>query len=340
MKSVSRRNFLKGSAIAAGTAGLVGFPQLFGFSQVFAQGEGDDPQTILNLAATAETFACVHYYTAINSAEALELTEEEVNWLKAFLDSELQHKLFLEANGAEALATEFYVPGNLFSDRATFIATSNAAENWFVAAYLAATRRFAELGEPLLAATSAQVMGVEAEHQTLLRLMGGLQPSFQVLKEPLFWNTSEVVPLFQPFLDGSGEGFVGPAAFPGADEIATLVGDMGVTPVTPFIQLNGAGTLGMDNSTGAAVMIAGAEATEAASSTGACTVSGDNANVRSMPDINAEVAGSLTMESQAAVIGQTNDADGFVWYQIDMGWVRSDAVTVAGDCTAVPMVTM
>jgi Ferritin-like domain/TAT (twin-arginine translocation) pathway signal sequence/Bacterial SH3 domain len=339
MQSVSRRNFLKGGAVAAGAAGLVGFPQLFGYSRIFAQGEGDDPQTILDLAATAETFACVHYYTAINSAEALGLSEDEVNQLKAFLDSELQHKLFLEANGATALATEFYVPGNLFSDRDTFIATSNVAENWFVAAYLAATRRFAELGEPLLAATSAQVMGVEAEHQALLRLMGGLKPSFQVLKEPLFWNTSEVGPLFQPFLDGSGEGFVGPAAFPGADEIAALVGDMGVTPVTPFIQLSGTGTLGVDNSTGPAMMVAGAEATEAAS-TGACTVSGDNANVRSLPDTNADVAGSLTMESQATVIGQTTGTDGFVWYQIDMGWVRSDAVTVAGDCAAVPMVTM
>lgn len=343
MKSLSRRNFLKGSAIAAGTAGLVGFPQLFGYSRVFAQGEGDDPQTILDLAATAETFACVHYYTAINSAEALGLSEDEVNQLKAFLDSELQHKLFLEANGATALATEFYVPGNLFSDRETFIATSNTAENWFVAAYLAATRRFAELGEPLLAATTAQVMGVEAEHQALIRLMGGLQPSFQVLKEPLFWNTSEVGPLFQPFLDGSGEGFVGPAAFPGQDEIAALVGDMGVTPVTPFIQLSGVGTLGVDNSTGPAMMAAGAEATaeaREAATTGACTISGNNTNVRTSPDINAEVAGSLTMDTQRPVIGQTNGADGFVWYQIDMGWVRSDAVTVAGDCTTVPMVAM
>jgi hypothetical protein len=273
MKSLSRRHFLKGSAVAVGASSL-SFGALFGVS---AQSEGDDPATILNLAATAETFACVHYYNAIMSADALGLTEEEVGWLKSFLDSELQHKLFLEANGAVPVATEFYVPGNLFTDRNVFVQTTNTAENWFVAAYLAATRRFAELGESQLAATTAQVSGVEAEHQALIRLMGGLQPSFQTLKEPLFWNTSEVVPLFTPFLDGSGEGFVGPAAFPGVDEIAALVAGFEVEAVTPFIQLDGMGTLNMMAAGGGA---AAAEATAEtpADASGEDTTGSDNSD--------------------------------------------------------------
>jgi uncharacterized protein YgiM (DUF1202 family) len=291
-----------------------------------AQDGGDDPATILNLAATAETFACVHYYSAIQSASALGLTEQEVSQLRAFLDAELQHKLFLESNGAVPVATEFYVPGTLFSDRNVFVQTTNTAENWFVAAYLAATRRFAELGEPLLAATTAQVSGVEAEHQALIRRMGGLQPSFQTLKEPLFWNTSEVVPLFTPFLDGSGEGFVGPAAYPGDDAIIATIAGQGVEAVTPFISLNGAGTLN------------GAPAPAAA--TAGCTVSGTNANVRSGPNTTSQVVGSLRNSTPNNVIGQTTDAAGFTWYQIDAGWVRADVVTVGGDCTAVPMVSM
>jgi hypothetical protein len=330
MNPVSRRNFIKGGAAVAGAA-VVGFPQLFAYSRVFAQGDGDDPQTMLDLAATAETFACVHYFNAINSAEALGLTDQEVNWLKSFLDSELKHKQFLEANGATPLATEFYVPENLFADRQLFVDTTNTAENWFVAAYLAATRRFAELGEPLLAATTAQVSGVESEHQALIRLMGGLQPSFQTLKEPLFWNTSDVAPLFQPFLEG-GDGFVGPAAFPGDDEIAALVAGLEVAAVTPFIQLDGQGTINM----GSTEM----EATEEAAMTGACMVSGDNANVRSAPDTNAEVTGSLTMDAPVAVTGQTMGVDGMTWYQVSNGWVRADAITVTGDCTVVPMVTL
>jgi hypothetical protein len=325
MAKLSRRDVLKGSAVAAG-ATAVGFSQLFGVGRAFAQG-GDDPQTMLDLAATAETFACVHYFTAINAADALGLSTQEVNWLKAFLDSELQHKLFLEANGARPLATEFFVPENLFADRALFVNTTNTAENWFVAAYLAANRRFAELGEPLLAATTAQVSGVEAEHQALIRLMGGLQPSFQVLKEPLFWNTSEVAPLFAPFLEG-GPGFVGPAAFPGNDAITALVGNQGVAAVTPFIMLNGQGTLNMNNSTGMA---------PAAPADGTCTVSGNNTNVRAQPSTSSSRVDALTMGQPRPVIGRTMGADGFTWYQIDTGWVREDVVTVAGDCAAVPM---
>ena len=97
MKPVSRRSFLKVGATGAALVGAsaVGFPQLFGMKTAFAQdGAGDDAQTIINLAATAETFACVHYYTAIMSADALGLTATEVKWLKNFLDAELKHKQF------------------------------------------------------------------------------------------------------------------------------------------------------------------------------------------------------------------------------------------------------
>lgn len=325
MPNLSRRDFIKGSTIAAG-ASAIGFSGLFGYSRVFAQGEGDDPQTMLNLAATAETFACTHYYNAINSADALGLSASDISELKAFLDSELKHKQFLEANGAVSLATEFFVPENLFADRTLFIQTSNTAENWFVAAYLAATRRFAELGEPLLAATVAQVMGVEAEHQALIRKMGGLQPSFQTLKEPLFYNTSEVGPLFQPFLEG-GEGFVGPAPFPGADAILELVGDEGVTNVTPFIQLT--------ERMGTMMMTAASTPDD---STDACTVSAQNVNVRSEPNTSSDIVGSLTGDTATPVTGRLSDASGITWYQIEMGWVRSDVVQAAGNCSAVPIV--
>lgn len=327
MSSLSRRNILKGGAGVAVGAAAVSFSQLFQYSRVFGQGDGDDPQTILSLAATAEAFACTHYYNALMNADALSLTDDEVRNLKSFLDAELKHKQFLEANGAQALATEFYVPGTLFSDRNTFIATTDTAENWFIAAYLAATRRFAELGNPLLAATAAQVMGVEAEHQALIRQMGGLLPSNRTLKQPLFYNTSEVAPLFQPFLDGSGEGFVGPAPFPGDAEIGALVSDEGVLETVPFIQLtSGAGTMTMTQE-------------PAPVTTGACTVSGTNVNIRSAPSTSADRVGSLSQGQPMPVIGQTTDGNGFTWYQIDSGWVRSDVVTLAGDCSAVPVLS-
>ena len=324
MQNISRRTLLKGSAVAAAGAATLSFGDLFHFNQVFAQGGGDDPQTILNLATTAETFACTHYYNALQNADALKLTADESRNLKSFLDAELKHKQFLEANGAKALATQFYAPPNLWTDRNTFVTTSDTAENWFVAAYLAAVRRFAELNQMLLAATSAQVMGVEAEHQALIRQMGGLLPSNRVLKQALFYNTSEVAPLFKPFLEG-GNGFAGPVAFPGVDAINQLVGDQGVLAATPFTALtNGQG-----------IMSATAEAT---TTSGACTVSANNANIRATPDTMAKISGSLTQGKQMPVTGQTVDSSGITWYQVQGGWVRSDVVTVSGDCSAVPTV--
>ena len=328
MSKISRRSLLKGGAATAAVgATALSFSQLFQYKQVFAQGDGDDPQTILNLAATAETFACTHYYNALQNADALKLTASEQSQLRTFLDAEYKHKVFLEANGAKALATEFYVPTNLFSDRDTFITTSDTAENWFIAAYLAATRRFAELSQPLLAATAAQVMGVEAEHQALLRLMGGLVPSNRTLKQALFYNTSEVAPLFKPFLEG-GDGFTGPAPFPGADKIMEAVGDEGTTDTTPFTMITGPAAMATPGAT--------MDATAAAM---VCTVSASNTNIRSAPNTSADAVGKLSGNTATPVTGQTMDANGFTWYKIDQGWVRADAVVVAGNCGAVAVVT-
>ncbi|MBK8029327.1 MAG: twin-arginine translocation signal domain-containing protein [Chloroflexi bacterium] len=207
MAHLSRRAFLKGSAVTAG-ASVLTLNGLFGFGTVFAQDGGDDPQLMLNIACTAETFACTHYYNALQNAEALALTAQEQNWLRSFLDSELKHKQFLEANGATSLATVYLVRWSVHRSRPVHRHQQYRGK-LVCRGVLRATRRLAELGNSLFAATTAQVAAVEAEHQALIRLMGGLQPSFQTAKEPLFFNPSEVVPYFTPFLEG-GDGFVRP----------------------------------------------------------------------------------------------------------------------------------
>lgn len=45
MSTVSRRKFLIGSAVATAGVSAISFSQLFGYSRVFGQGEGDDPQS-------------------------------------------------------------------------------------------------------------------------------------------------------------------------------------------------------------------------------------------------------------------------------------------------------
>ncbi|MBC7812060.1 MAG: ferritin-like domain-containing protein [Burkholderiales bacterium] len=307
--SISRRDLLKGGVAVAGASAL-SFSQLFGFTNVFAQSGGDDPQTILNLAATAETLACTHYYSALTSGD-LGLGEAQIDYLKAGLDAELQHLEFLNANGGETLVSEFYVPEGVFSDVEIFAQTTAVAETAFVAAYLAATRRFAELGNPLLAATAAQVAAVEAQHLALARQIGGRLPNHISLAAPLFINVSDAVPMLQPFLEG-GEGYEGPAAYPGADAIRDAVGDGGVQTVLPFTQR--ASTIGTISSSAAAV------------------------NVRSGPGGDFSLAGSATSGDTVQIMGRNADGS---WLMVNVngatGWIAADLISMGGNISALPV---
>lgn len=316
---ISRRTVLKGGAIAATLgASLVSFNQLFGYTRVFGQ-DGDDAQTILNLAATAETLACTHYYNVLTDSN-IALTPAETNILKSAIDAELHHLEYLNANGAVALATEFYFPDNIYTDRAQFSEITEQAEAAFVAAYLAAVRRIAQLGNSLLAASAAQIAVVEQAHLALIRQIGGRNPNHVSLGQALIYDVSEATPILQPFLEG-GEGRSGPRKFPSAEAIQDLIGDVGVLPIKPFTDptLNQA-----SNVTGS----------------GDCAVAPGgnyNVNIRSGAGISFEIVGKLKPGESMAVTGQLGDNDGFTWYLIKGGgFVRSDVVAGTGNCAALP----
>ncbi|HUN08836.1 MAG TPA: ferritin-like domain-containing protein [Aggregatilineales bacterium] len=228
MSQLSRRSLLKGS-LAAGlmsAASLGGFNAVFGFSRVLGQAmEDDSVETIINLAATAELFATTHYYAAIQNAAALGLDEGGVNYMKAGMIAEADHYDLLASLGAVPVVTEFYVPETLFSDAAVFAATTEVAETTFVGAYLGATRIFSKNGQPNFAVTTAQIAAVEAEHRLFARQLQRLLPNNLSYAQFLYNNVSEAVPVLQPFLDGSGEGFIGPVTPPTAEQIAAVRAD-------------------------------------------------------------------------------------------------------------------
>jgi hypothetical protein len=238
MQALSRRTLLKSAVLGTTT---LSFSQLFGLSAVSAQTEepaaddgGDTAQMILDLAATAEALACTHYYTALTDSQ-IPLTPDERRYLTAALDAELSHLVFLNQNGAQALTTDFYFPVNVYRNRETFTDITQQAEMAFVAAYLAANRRMAELGQPLLAATVAQIATVEAVHLALIRQLGGLLPNSVTLGEALYYNISEVAPVLRPFIEG-GTGFTGTLPYPGDDVIRDFIGSSEVTVVQTFIE--------------------------------------------------------------------------------------------------------
>ncbi|MCE7949237.1 MAG: twin-arginine translocation signal domain-containing protein [Chloroflexi bacterium CFX4] len=233
MSTISRRNFLKGSAIVAGAA-AVGFHGVFGVRRVFGQMKDDDLQTVLNLAATAETLATTHYYTALTKGGIM-FGDFEKAYMVAALEAEQIHLDYLNANGAQALTGEFYFPQGVFDNKATLAAVTEVAENAFIGAYLAATRIFAAADQPLLAMVAAQVAGVEAQHLSFMRGIGGQTPPNNVaLLEPIFYNVSDAVPTLTPFLDGKAEGFESMAvAYPGRDKVMEVVGMSALKPVLP-----------------------------------------------------------------------------------------------------------
>jgi hypothetical protein len=233
--AISRRMMLKGAAGTAGGIAAAGFLDIFGLrNSAFAAAGDDSPETILNLAATAETLAVTFYYSLITAA-TFSLDEADVAYLKLAMDAEKYHLDFLTSAGGKSLATQFYVPANLLSDINVAVQTALAAETAFIGAYLAATRAFGDAGLGKLAATTAQHAASEAQHLVLLRDIAGLIPNDLGLPAPIYWNVSDAVPTLRPFLTG-GTGFIGPVGFPSAAAYDAALGGLKTERVKPFVQ--------------------------------------------------------------------------------------------------------
>lgn len=351
---LSRRSLLKGALVGAGISSL-GWTSLFGITRAFAQdasGTNDDVQTVLNLAATAELFASTHYLGAINAAADgdLDLDEAQVNYLRAAFLAERSHYDLLLSLGAVPVATRFHIPEMLYRDKALFNSITLTAETTFVSAYLAATRIFSELGETAFAVTAAQIAGVEAQHLALARQIAGLLPNDRSYQEFQFANVSDAVPVLQPFLDGTGEGFIGPITAPSDDEVAEVRAQAealgytsGILPYAATV----AGTTATPEaeSTAEATAEGTAEATpegtEAAAEESGLLVTAGTAdvNVRRLPDITSGQIRILRGGTTARIDGLNRDDSGMLWWHLtDGGWVRSDTVEVEGDPMLLPLV--
>jgi hypothetical protein len=222
---LSRRRFVKGAAGVGGGLAVASFASVFGLKEALANHDRmDEPATILNLAATAEALAVTFYYSGITAGN-FNLDAADVAYLKLAMDAEDYHYDFLTGAGGKPLTTKFYVPANVLSDVNVFVQTGLAAETAFVGAYLAATRRFAELGQGKLAATAAQHAASEAVHLALIRDIAGLVPNDLALPAAIYYNVSDAVPTLAPFLQG-GDGFIGPVEMPTQAQIDAALGGL------------------------------------------------------------------------------------------------------------------
>jgi ferritin-like protein len=195
---------------------------------------------ILNIAATAEALGITFYYHGI--VHGFFPADDKRQWyLQAALDEERHHLDFLKSKGGAAAASTFFFPADAFSNLATFLAVLDQLENAFIGAYLAAMQRFAQLGQPLLAAIAGQILGVESEHRVLGRIIAAARPPNSLCLERAYTCLGEVSAALAPFIQGDASHTL-PRALPAPAAIEAAVAKFGCTPVqlaaTPLYQVH------------------------------------------------------------------------------------------------------
>lgn len=180
----SRRSLLKSAAIGltgvtAVGAGALLIPKHAAYASGGGEGAEDTVVQILSIAATAEELAVTFYSHGIANASQLGISGANLAYLQAAVIEEQIHRDFEVAAGGKALTNTFSFPhgGETFEQLNLFIATLEQLEEAFIAAYLAAVKEFALLGQPGLAQLAAQICGIENEHRALGRDIGGLIPA-------------------------------------------------------------------------------------------------------------------------------------------------------------------
>lgn len=191
---------------------------------------------IINTLLTAERLEVAMYAQGLMSPALEGLEPEERAYFEAGLSHEAAHVNYLESIGATSPFTEFFFPPGAFEDRNIFVSTLLMIETAGVAAYIQASDEFARMGRFDLARIADRIMGVEAEHRTLLRDVLGLIPANNLCFEnapnqPVTVILAALPNFLQPNqFDGSS---VGPISLPSDETIAELVGPNGCPNPTP-----------------------------------------------------------------------------------------------------------
>jgi hypothetical protein len=175
----SRRSFIRTAALAsaAGYAALTApasaLPQqealnLLGEKATLRKPDRD----ILVAAEIAEALAVTTYSNIIANAPFFkQLPDDDQGYLQAALQEEMSHYLLEQSVTDQPTPyTEFFYPSNMFADTQTTLNILVTLEDAFIAAYLVGVRNFSTQN---LRVTAARIMGIESDHRTLARVVGG-----------------------------------------------------------------------------------------------------------------------------------------------------------------------
>jgi Ferritin-like domain len=184
----SRRSFLRNAAFTGATIAALGTLT----TTASAQNNDDDPDSmkyehdhlkkgdrdILIAAQVAEALAVTTYTNIINSSPFFQtIPTDDQGYLIGARQEEMSHYL-LEQSVTDQFTpfTQFFYPSNMFTDAQTTLNILVTLEDAFIAAYLVGVRNFSSRN---LRVTAARIMGIESDHRTLARVVGGdVTPQF------------------------------------------------------------------------------------------------------------------------------------------------------------------
>ena len=244
---VSRRSFLKTASIAGATtfAALGGLSTAASAAQLkedfeILKSEQDhlnkDDRAILVAAEIAEALAVTTYSNIIDIAPFFKtIPDDDQGYLIGARQEEMSHYLLEQSVTNESTPfTQFFYPPKMFSDAQTTLNILVTLEDAFIAAYLIGVRNFSTRD---LRVTAARIMGIESDHRTLARVVGGdVTPQFG---GPIGSITG---------IQGVAESIAPPNNNGYERTLCWTSIDQALKALTPFVDFNAAKAAGFDTS--------------------------------------------------------------------------------------------
>jgi hypothetical protein len=131
--------------------------------------------------------------------------------------------------GAAPVTTTFTIDPKIVSDAPTFLMAGEAVDDLRVATDIAATRQFAEIGQPTLAKYATQLAAVDAEMRVSVRYLGALAglpafspPTNKAFETDLILYTRDAIAILKGLglIGGSGVSL----PYPGRDAVLAAAG--------------------------------------------------------------------------------------------------------------------
>jgi len=190
----------------------------------------DTVQEVVDTLLVAEQLMMTFYYTALTSPAVMHDHRlggpsadpnnpglppggipRNVRFLQAALDAEVKHAAAAGSATAMGGRPGFYLPTAAFArlgsptEAGSFLSVLDTLETMCVGVYIAAARQFLRVGRPDLARVATQIMGVEAEHRMLGRVIGAARPANNLtLERAPYASVSGASEVLRPFVTGRG----------------------------------------------------------------------------------------------------------------------------------------